>query len=261
MVCHTDGYGGLGDSGRDAGCHVLPFVGARDPWHGFQPVAQRRSGGQRIDARLPAQGIPRQLQVMFLGPSSLPSTRVPPTRVRSHDHPSAALSPLPRTDIVRLGRLRHNAIAAGVPTGRGRTFCWTMPRRASPEVASIVDMALSSGSETRRACYMSVPPRSSTNSKRPCTAPSNHALLASLPPEQVEVDRAMPGSVVGWLQNSTNVVLCHQSDQRWLWHAIDHHTGQVLAYVFGRGSASSPPEGPVGTVRHHPVLHGRLGDL
>ena len=22
--------------------------------------------------------------------------------------------------------------------------------------------------------------------------------------------------------------------QRWLWHAIDHHTGTVLAYVFGR---------------------------
>jgi insertion element IS1 protein InsB len=22
--------------------------------------------------------------------------------------------------------------------------------------------------------------------------------------------------------------------QRWLWHAIDHHSGQVLAYVFGR---------------------------
>jgi IS1 family transposase len=22
--------------------------------------------------------------------------------------------------------------------------------------------------------------------------------------------------------------------QRWLWHAIDHHTGKVLAYVFGR---------------------------
>jgi insertion element IS1 protein InsB len=21
---------------------------------------------------------------------------------------------------------------------------------------------------------------------------------------------------------------------RWLWHAINHHTGQVLAYVFGR---------------------------
>jgi insertion element IS1 protein InsB len=24
-----------------------------------------------------------------------------------------------------------------------------------------------------------------------------------------------------------------KSQQRWLWHAIEHHTGQVLAYVFG----------------------------
>lgn len=25
-----------------------------------------------------------------------------------------------------------------------------------------------------------------------------------------------------------------KAHQHWLWHAIDHHTGQVLAYVFGR---------------------------
>jgi insertion element IS1 protein InsB len=25
-----------------------------------------------------------------------------------------------------------------------------------------------------------------------------------------------------------------KAHQRWLWHAIDHHSGQVLAYVFGR---------------------------
>jgi insertion element IS1 protein InsB len=25
-----------------------------------------------------------------------------------------------------------------------------------------------------------------------------------------------------------------KQDQRWLWHAIDHRTGKVLAYVFGR---------------------------
>jgi insertion element IS1 protein InsB len=25
-----------------------------------------------------------------------------------------------------------------------------------------------------------------------------------------------------------------KAHQRWLWHAIDHHTGKVLAYVFGR---------------------------
>ena len=24
-----------------------------------------------------------------------------------------------------------------------------------------------------------------------------------------------------------------KSQQRWLWHAIEHHTGQLLAYVFG----------------------------
>ena len=26
----------------------------------------------------------------------------------------------------------------------------------------------------------------------------------------------------------------NKKEQRWLWHAIDHHTGAVLAYVFGR---------------------------
>jgi IS1 family transposase len=25
-----------------------------------------------------------------------------------------------------------------------------------------------------------------------------------------------------------------KQDQRWLWHAIDHYTSNVLAYVFGR---------------------------
>jgi len=25
-----------------------------------------------------------------------------------------------------------------------------------------------------------------------------------------------------------------KQDQRWLWHAIDHRTGQILTYVFGR---------------------------
>ena len=25
----------------------------------------------------------------------------------------------------------------------------------------------------------------------------------------------------------------YKSQQRWLWHAIDHHSGKVLAYVFG----------------------------
>lgn len=28
-----------------------------------------------------------------------------------------------------------------------------------------------------------------------------------------------------------------KDNPRWLWHAIDHHTGKVLAYVFGRRKA------------------------
>jgi insertion element IS1 protein InsB len=28
--------------------------------------------------------------------------------------------------------------------------------------------------------------------------------------------------------------VARKSTPRWLWHAIDHHTGKVLAYVFGR---------------------------
>lgn len=28
-------------------------------------------------------------------------------------------------------------------------------------------------------------------------------------------------------------VVGSKSQQRWLWHAIDHYTGQTLAYVFG----------------------------
>jgi insertion element IS1 protein InsB len=27
--------------------------------------------------------------------------------------------------------------------------------------------------------------------------------------------------------------LCKKSNQRWLWHAIDHETHEVLAYHFG----------------------------
>ena len=31
----------------------------------------------------------------------------------------------------------------------------------------------------------------------------------------------------------------HKGNPRWLWHAIDHHTGTVLAYVFGAAKTTS----------------------
>ena len=59
----------------------------------------------------------------------------------------------------------------------------------------------------------------------------NHPLLKDLHPRHIEVvlhrvDQAEVdemGSFVG-----------KKKTPRWLWHALDHRSGQVLAYVFGR---------------------------
>ncbi len=80
----------------------------------------------------------------------------------------------------------------------------------------------------------------------------NHAVLASLNPAQVEVEicradeldqrRGMTSEL-----DEMWAYVAKKANPRWLWHAIDHHTGKVLAYVFGRlGGAShnGPPRHP-----------------
>jgi len=69
--------------------------------------------------------------------------------------------------------------------------------------------------------------------------PVNHGVLASLNPDQVEVElwRADELEVRRGLSSELDEMwsyVARKSNPRWLWHAIDHHTGQVLAYVFGR---------------------------
>ena len=67
----------------------------------------------------------------------------------------------------------------------------------------------------------------------------NHALLAILNPSQIEVeiwredDLDKRRGLSSELDEMWSYVRC-KSNPRWLWHAIDHHTGKVLAYVFGR---------------------------
>ena len=64
----------------------------------------------------------------------------------------------------------------------------------------------------------------------------NHALLAILNPAQIEVeiwredDLAKRRGLSSELDEMWSYVRC-KSNPRWLWHAIDHHTGKVLAYV------------------------------
>ena len=61
----------------------------------------------------------------------------------------------------------------------------------------------------------------------------NTALLRTLDPTEVawHVERA--GEAEAEMDEMGSFVR-HKGNPRWLWHAIDHHTGKVLAYVCGR---------------------------
>ena len=67
----------------------------------------------------------------------------------------------------------------------------------------------------------------------------NHALLAILNPEHIEVEiwRADELEVRRGLSSELDEMwsfVARKMNPPWLWHAIDHRTGKVLAYVFGR---------------------------
>jgi len=67
----------------------------------------------------------------------------------------------------------------------------------------------------------------------------NQSVLQYLHPEQVEVEigRADALEVRRGLSSERDERWSYvrsKANPRWLWHAIDHHTGKVLAYVFGR---------------------------
>ena len=67
----------------------------------------------------------------------------------------------------------------------------------------------------------------------------NHRGLQHLHPEQVEVEiwRADEREVRHGLSSELDAMWSYvrrKANPRWFWHAIDHHTGQVLASVFGR---------------------------
>jgi insertion element IS1 protein InsB len=67
----------------------------------------------------------------------------------------------------------------------------------------------------------------------------NEPLLQSLLPEQVEMEvcRSEELDRRRGLTSELDAMWSYvrsKAHPRWLWHAIDHHTGKVLAYVFGR---------------------------
>jgi IS1 transposase len=67
----------------------------------------------------------------------------------------------------------------------------------------------------------------------------NKAVLQYLHPEQVEIEicRADELTQRRGLTSELDEMWSYvgmKAEPRWLWHAIDHYSGAVLAYVFGR---------------------------
>jgi hypothetical protein len=59
----------------------------------------------------------------------------------------------------------------------------------------------------------------------------NTSLLHTLHPAQVAWDLERAGEAE---MDERWSFVGHKGNPRWLWHTIAHHTGKVLAYVFGR---------------------------
>jgi insertion element IS1 protein InsB len=67
--------------------------------------------------------------------------------------------------------------------------------------------------------------------KEPVLESVNTALLCPLNPEEVTVEIERTGEAK---MDEIWSFVDRTTDPRWLWHTIDHPTGKVLAYVFGR---------------------------
>ncbi len=81
----------------------------------------------------------------------------------------------------------------------------------------------------------------------------NEPLLRRLNPDDVtvaihKVDEAEVDEMWSYVGN--------KKEQRWLWHAINHQTGTVLAYVFGRRKDEVFLELKALLEPFHPLLHG-----
>src|SRR5215510_13413107 len=60
-----------------------------------------------------------------------------------------------------------------------------------------------------------------------------NTVLRELKKKEVALDIAQAGEAEAEMDEMWSFV-GHKGNPRWLWHAIDHHTGKVLASVFGR---------------------------
>src|SRR5262245_36357724 len=112
----------------------------------------------------------------------------------------------------------------------------------SPAVKQqIVGMALNARSirNTARVLHMHEHRHDSITKKAPDLHQGNHAVLQVVQPEYVPVERCRSEELErrGGRTSALDAMwgyVRRNAHPRWWWHAIDHHTGKVLADVFGR---------------------------
>jgi insertion element IS1 protein InsB len=104
-----------------------------------------------------------------------------------------------------------------------------------PEVKQlIIDMSLNASGvrDTARSLHISTDTvLSELKKKEPALESVNTALLRRLNPDEITVDIERAGEAE---MDEMWSFVRRKTNPRWLWHAIDHQTGKVLAYVFGR---------------------------
>jgi len=98
----------------------------------------------------------------------------------------------------------------------------------------IIDMSLNASGvrDTARSLHISTNTvLNELKKKEPVLESVNTDLLNTLNPDEVTVDIERAGEAE---MDEMWSFVGRKSNPRWLWHAIDHRTGAVLAYVFGR---------------------------
>jgi insertion element IS1 protein InsB len=108
-------------------------------------------------------------------------------------------------------------------------------RGCIPEVKqTIIDMSLNASGvrDTARVLWISTDMVLCELKKKEAALESvNTALLRSLNPDEMAVTIERAGEAE---MDEMWSFVSKKGKPRWLWHAIDHHTGAILAYVFGR---------------------------
>ena len=99
----------------------------------------------------------------------------------------------------------------------------------------IIDMAMNGSGIRDTARALEISPTTVINElkkKESALECVNRAVLNRLSPHEVIVNIQTVEGIEAELDEMWSYVQSKEN-QRWLWHAIDHHTGKILAYTFG----------------------------